>query len=238
MTMKGFNLPAPDKKGIIRALPDELSEVNKNRLKKFGVFMFLYDFAQDHMVRPRIHKADPERHRDILKAHIAPIRNAQVLDMACGTGGAIPHFDPTNAYTGLDLSYAMLRQAVKKAKKKGFPTCRLIEGNAEDLPFEKASFDLVLMDTALHMIPRYDTAISEAGRVLKKDGTFFCATPAVGIHRAFDSNWEKIAGKRELHSLTEQDISDVCTKHALSYSRAETNGGVLYFTAKNALRPE
>ena len=31
-----------DKNGIIRALPGELSEVNRQRLKKFGDFVLLY----------------------------------------------------------------------------------------------------------------------------------------------------------------------------------------------------
>ena len=49
-------LPPLDKNGIIKALPRELSEQNIQRLNKFGAFMFLYDFAQDHFVRPRLHK--------------------------------------------------------------------------------------------------------------------------------------------------------------------------------------
>ena len=52
-------LPQPDKNGIIKSLPDKLSEQNIQRINKFGAFMFLYDFAQDHFVRPRLHKADP-----------------------------------------------------------------------------------------------------------------------------------------------------------------------------------
>ena len=56
----------PDKNGIIKALPPELSEENLLRLKKFGFLMFLYDFAQDYFVRPRLHKADSQRHHQIL----------------------------------------------------------------------------------------------------------------------------------------------------------------------------
>ena len=48
--MEKINLPAPDKYGIIKALPNELSEGNIQKLKKFGTFMFLYDLIQDYFV--------------------------------------------------------------------------------------------------------------------------------------------------------------------------------------------
>ena len=225
-------LPSPDKNGIIKALPDELSEQNIQRINKFGAFMFLYDFAQDHFVRPRLHKADPQRHREILKNLISPVKNSHVLDIACGTGGAIPHFDSSNQYTGLDLSYSMLKQAVKKAKKKSFKKSRFIQGNAEGLLFDDESFVFVLMDTALHMIPKYQLAISEAARVLKKGGIFVCSTPAIGISKGFDATWKKISDKRNLHSFTQEDIDDACSVNGLSYRRIDTNGGVLYFQAQ------
>lgn len=225
-------LPSPDKNGIIKALPDELSEQNIQRINKFGAFMFLYDFAQDHFVRPRLHKADPQRHREILKNLISPVKNSNVLDIACGTGGAIPHFDSSNEYTGLDLSYSMLKQAVKKAKKKSFKKSRFIQGNAEGLLFDDESFEFVLMDTALHMIPKYQLAISETARVLTKSGIFVCSTPAIGINKKFDIMWKKISDKRNLHSFTQEDIDDACSLNSLSYRRINTNGGVLYFQAQ------
>ena len=227
-------LPPPDKNGIIKALAGELSEENRQRLKKFGTFMFLYDFVQDHFVRPRLHKADSLRHREILKNQISQVKDSYVLDIACGTGGAIPLFDSSNDYTGLDLSYAMLEQGVKKAKKQLFRRYRFVQGNAEHLLFEDESFDFVLMDTALHMIPKYQRAIEEAGRVLTKDGVFFCSTPVVGINSEFDATWKRIAGKRALHSFSEDDIKAVCSSSGLIYNLIDTNGGVLYFHTQKA----
>ena len=225
-------LPSPDKNGIIKALPRELSEKNILRLKKFGAFMFLYDFGQDHFVRPRLHKANPQRHREILKSLISPVKKSHALDIACGTGGAITHFDSSNEYTGLDLSYSMLKQAVKKAKKKSFQKSRFIQGTAEELLFDDESFEFVLMDTALHMIPKYQQAIAEAVRVITKDGIFVCSTPVVGISKEFDTTWREISDKRNLHSFTEEDIEDVCSLNGLSYTRIDTNGGMLYFQAQ------
>ena len=226
--------PQPDKNGIIRALPSELSEVIRQRLKQFEAFTFFYDFVQYHFGRRRIHKADPRRHWEILENLISPVKKSHVLDIACGTGSAIPHFDSSNEYTGLDLSYSMLKQAVKKAKKKTFQKMNFIQGNAEELHFEDESFDFVLMDTSLHMMPKYQLAISEAARALTKGGAFVCSTPVVGISKGFDTAWKKISAKRSLHSLTEQEIEEVCSRNGLSYYRKDTNGGMLYFYTQKA----
>jgi ubiquinone/menaquinone biosynthesis C-methylase UbiE len=232
VSMKQVNLPTADRNGIIRALPAELSEVNRKRITKFGFFMSMYEVIQNYWVRPRIHKASPKRHWEIMHDVIAPVKEAAVFDIACGTGGAIPHFDKSNDYTGLDLSYAMLKQAVKKAKAKGFRTYVLVEGNAEELLFANESFDFALIDTSLHMIPQYQMCIAETARVLKKGGNLVCSSPTVGINEEFDALWAKIAPRRHLHSLKESDFQAVCSRNGLSYARKETNGGVLYFHAR------
>jgi ubiquinone/menaquinone biosynthesis C-methylase UbiE len=221
-----------DKNGIIKALPDNLSEQNIQRIKKFGAFMFLYDFIQDHFVRPRLHKADPQRHQEILKNLISSVKNSRVLDIACGTGSAIPYFDSSNEYTGLDLSYPMLKQAVKRMKKKSFQKTIFIQGTAEALLFDDESFEFILMDTALHMIPNYQLAITETARVLTKRGMFVCSTPVTGISKEFDTTWKKISDKRNLHSLTQKNIGEVCSLNNLTYRPIDTNGGVLYFQAQ------
>jgi ubiquinone/menaquinone biosynthesis C-methylase UbiE len=229
--MKRDNLPIPDRNGIIRVLPKDLSEENSKRIVKFGTFMFMYDFVQNYWVRPRIHKASAKRHWEIMHKLIAPWKEAVVLDIGCGTGAAIPHFDGSNDYTGLDLSYAMLIQAVKKAKSKRFSRYRLVEGNAEELLFGEEEFDCALIDTSLHMIPQYQKCVGEIARTLKKGGYLICSSPTVGINKEFDALWEKIAPKRHLHSLKEEDFQAVCSQEGLIYDRVGTNGGVLYFRA-------
>lgn len=230
--MERHNLPTADKNGIIRVLPAQISEVNRKRINKFGMFMFLYDFFQNHWVRPRIHKADPKRHQEIMRRAMAPVKEKAVLDLACGTGGAIAHFNSSNDYTGLDLSYSMLRQAVKKAKTGGFRKSVLVEGNAEELLFPDESFDFVVIDTSLHMIPEYRMCISEVARVLKKGGELVCSCPTVGISKEFDDLWAKIAPKRHLNVLKESDFQAVCTHNGLSYECIDVNGSVLYFRAR------
>ena len=229
--MNNVTLSAPDKNGIINALSGELSEENKQRLKQFSASMFFYDFAHDRYLLPRLHKANPKRHREILKSLLSPVKKSRVLDIACGTGSAIAHFDKSNEYTGLDLSYSMLKEAVKKAKKKSFTACRFIQGNAEKLLFDHESFEFVLMDLSLHLIPNYQLAIAQVAKVLTKDGPFVCSTPVVGINEKFDAKWKKLADKNDAHTFTIDDLQNVCYRNRLNFTRYDTNGGMLYFQA-------
>lgn len=225
-------LPPADENGIVRAMPPEISEENRRRIRKFDTFIAIYDFAQDRWVRPRLHKADPERHREILSRLTAPVRNARILDIGCGTGSAIPLFHESNEYVGLDISYAMLKRAVKRAQTKPFRDFLLIQGTAEKLPLDTNFFDFVFCDTAIHMIPDYRKAVGEIKRVLKPNGELVCSCPTVGIHAGFDTTWKRIAKKRGLHSLEKEQLKAVCANNELSFQQIATNGGVLYFRAQ------
>lgn len=229
--MDEFMLPPPDDNGIIKALASELSEENKLILNTFGKYMFFYDFMQENVVVRFFHKANPRRHRKIMAALISPIKNSRVLDIACGAGGAIRYFDKSNEYTGIDLSYSMLIQSLKRAKKKSFMSYTIVEGNAEEPLFENNSFDFVLVETALHMIPNYRNAIAQIARALDNGGLFVAAVPTIGISEKFDANWKKIADKYLLHSLTVDDIKTVCFRNGLNFTQYDTNGGMLYFQA-------
>lgn len=45
-----------------------------------------------------------------------------------------------------------------------------------DIPFEGESFDLVIANSMLYHVKDIGRALSEVGRVLRKDGLFYCAT--------------------------------------------------------------
>jgi SAM-dependent methyltransferase len=258
-------LPSPDRKGIIVALEDGLSAENIGRQKKFGPLMFLYDFVQDRFVRPRLHLADPARHRELLSRALtevilaapgpaassgAPAATAaaspgpgtasgrtaglaRLLDIGCGTGAAIDLLPPGVDYTGLDLSYHMLKVAVKRGRGAGpdGPPPRFVQGNAEELPFGDGSFEAVLIDTSIHMIPKWKKALDEAARVLVRSGSLVCSVPTVGILPEFDAKWSEISGPRHLNSLTEQDLAKACLASGLRYTMRGINGAVLYFSA-------
>jgi len=91
-----------------------------------------------------------------------------VLDVACGPGyvsaaakklGAVP--------TGIDFSEKMIAIA-----KKMFADIPFVQGDAQNLPFENASFDRVLINFGLLHVSHPEEACAEAFRVLKSGGKF------------------------------------------------------------------
>lgn len=105
-------------------------------------------------------------------------KDTKVLDLACGTGRfmaqtlrAMPRLD----LTGLDLSphYA---EAARKAVRR-WPQAEVIEGMAENMPFEAERFDHLISIYLFHELPPRlrPKVIAEAARVLKPGGTFIIA---------------------------------------------------------------
>jgi len=91
------------------------------------------------------------------------------LEVAIGTGLNLPHYPANVRLTGIDLTPDMLAVAQTSSERIG-RLIRLIEGDAQDLPFADASFDTVVCTYALCSVPDDATAISEMDRVLRPGG--------------------------------------------------------------------
>ena len=92
-----------------------------------------------------------------------------VLDVGCGTGPVITLLHdkyPEKRYVGLDLTPAM----IEVAQAKGLPNAEFVVGDAENLPFEDASFDAVLCSNSFHHYPNPEAFLREAHRVLRPGG--------------------------------------------------------------------
>jgi ubiquinone/menaquinone biosynthesis C-methylase UbiE len=104
----------------------------------------------------------------------------RVLDVACGTGNqALPAARTGADVTGLDHAPNLLQQAKDAAAKEGLKI-RFIEGDAEELPFEAAEFDVVYSMFGAMFAPRPERVVSEFLRVCKRGGLIAMAswTPA------------------------------------------------------------
>ena len=99
------------------------------------------------------------------------------LELGCGTGFFLLNLKQAGVLDEghvTDLSPGMVKVAVRNAESLGFS----VEGrvaDAESLPYDDDSFDLVVGHAVLHHIPDLDLAMREVLRVLKPGGRFVFA---------------------------------------------------------------
>jgi SAM-dependent methyltransferase len=111
----------------------------------------------------------------------------RVLDIACGTGVVSVTAARLGArVTGLDLTSALLERAGENARIAGVQI-DWHEGDVEHLPFDNASFDVVLSEFGHIFAPRPEVAVGEMLRVLKPGGTIAFSTwpPELFVGRMF-----------------------------------------------------
>ncbi|HEV3071321.1 MAG TPA: methyltransferase domain-containing protein [Solirubrobacteraceae bacterium] len=101
---------------------------------------------------------------------VAPAAGQELLDVATGSGNvAIPAAGRGAKVTGLDLTPELLEVARRRAAQSGVEVS-FIEGDAEELPFVKESFDIVTSCFGVIFAPRHEQAASELARVAKAGG--------------------------------------------------------------------
>ena len=135
---------------------------NYNEVKKsFGTQA--EKFASYHMSKAE--------YTDYLIRSIQAKGNEHALEVAAGTcicGRAVAPY--VKDITCLDLTEAMLEQGKKLAKQEGIQNISFVSGNAECLPFEDETFDLVITRLSLHHFVEPEKPFREMQRVLKKGG--------------------------------------------------------------------
>ncbi len=112
-------------------------------------------------------------YKDWLKA--ALLKTGSILDVGCGAGelSALLAKDGYEV-TGLDFSERMLEESAYTAKQADV-RINLVKGDAEQLPFEDASFDMILVKDLLWQSLKPEKILEECIRVLKSGGILFIA---------------------------------------------------------------
>ena len=111
----------------------------------------------------------------------------RVLDVACGTGNlALPAARLGAVVTGVDIAPNLIEQARENAKREGLPV-QFDEGDAENLPYEDASFDAVITMFGAMFTPRPELTAAELKRVCRPGGFIAMAnwTPTGFIGQMF-----------------------------------------------------
>jgi SAM-dependent methyltransferase len=142
------------------------------------------DYAQVARITERM------AHEFIYRRQLKP--NVRVLDVACGNGNlCIPAAKAGAVVTGIDIAPNLLDEARSRAFQEKV-NVKFEEGDAEHLPYDAGTFDLVVSMFGAMFAPRPDVVASELCRVCRSGGEIAMAswTPIGFIGELF-----KVTGK-------------------------------------------
>lgn len=109
-----------------------------------------------------------------------------LLDVGCGQGFYFPLYSALRArVTAAETDPVPLTQAMTRARTLG---ARVVQAKAEDLPFDAAQFDVVVLSEVLEHLPIPALALAEAARVLRPGGLLLVTVP----HADYPALWDPL----------------------------------------------
>jgi arsenite methyltransferase len=97
-----------------------------------------------------------------------------VLDLGCGAGTdslmAAQMVGPEGRVVGIDMTAEMVAKAQSSARTMGIANVEFLEGEAERLRVADESFDVVISNGVIDLIPDKDRVFGELYRVLRPGG--------------------------------------------------------------------
>ncbi|MBI1265901.1 MAG: methyltransferase domain-containing protein [Cryomorphaceae bacterium] len=120
-----------------------------------------------------------------------------VLDVGCGSGRNLTYLAKVGkTISGIDRNEETAKLALKNISS--IPDAKVgvfAQAEADDLPFEKETFDLVIANAMLHFAKdeaHFNAILDECFRVLKTGGYFFCRTASdIGIESLVKNQHER-----------------------------------------------
>jgi SAM-dependent methyltransferase len=121
---------------------------------------------------------EPNRYCIQLYHHVVsavPVEDRRLLEVGSGRGGGA-HFIKRHLHPDEMVGVDFSREAVALCQRTyKVPGLRFVHGDAEDLPFDDASFDAVVNVESSHCYSSMDRFLSQVVRVLRPGGHFLFA---------------------------------------------------------------
>ena len=159
-----------------------------------------------------VHARSPDL--DALVALMNDWPKARVLDLGCGGGHVTFNVARlVREIVAYDLAPEMLGLVARAAKERGLDNVTTQQGAVENLPFEDASFDVVLSRFSAHHWRDLDASLREAARVVKPGGMVCMVDTVTSGIPLIDTYFQAIELLRD------------CS-HVRNYSRAEWEAAI------------
>ncbi|MEI6209171.1 MAG: methyltransferase domain-containing protein [Desulfuromonadales bacterium] len=153
-------------------------------------------------------------------------QNDNVLDVACGPGLVACEFAAHCGHvTGIDITPAMIEQALKRQQEKGLTNLYWAVGEALPLPYADNSFLLVITRYSFHHFLDPSVALSDMIRVCKPGGRVLVAD--VAIDPAKSAAYDRLEIMRDsshTHALTTAEFSALFQQSGLEACRQSAYG--------------
>ncbi len=137
-----------------------------------------FDFWLDGLERGR-------KMVDFLQEKIGPLHEKRILDVGCGLGGiSIAFNEKSSCIFSLDRNEKIISRFKRRLSDKNIRGIYFLQADSSRLPFLNNSFDLVIINGVLEWVGHDKDedpissqlhTLSEAMRVLKKDGILYLA---------------------------------------------------------------
>jgi len=158
----------------------------------------------------------------------------RALEVGYGAGAVLVSLAPVvDELVGLDLDADP--DIVTRALRERGMQADLRKGSVYELPYEDASFDLVVSFSVFEHLHEYERGLREVRRVLRADGTFLLGMPAVS--RAMTKLFLAIgySGIDEHHVTTPADVRRRFARAGFTIERTKNLGlpgrmPALYYT--------
>ena len=128
----------------------------------------------------------------VVREHL--VSTDRCLDLGCGPGGFLALMAPLCGYiVGVDIVDQFVDGARELIKRRGISNAEAVHVTDDQLPFEDASFDKVVLIDTIHHLENVRATIDEVARVLRPGGHVLVfepnkANPLLAVMCALDSN--------------------------------------------------
>ncbi len=101
----------------------------------------------------------------------------RILEVGVGTGLSLPSYSSGTSIVGIDISEPMLDKARRRVQEQRLSHVESIAvGDAENLDFPDASFDVVVAQYVVTAVPNPERALDEFVRVVRPGGEIIITT--------------------------------------------------------------